>query len=50
MGNQEEVGSWTAGFGDVVTYPAYTRFKPDEIARVELRRGDNTPLLVRELS
>jgi hypothetical protein len=49
MGEAESVGSWSAGFGDELTYPAYTRYKPAEIDRIELTKADGTTLLTRHL-
>jgi hypothetical protein len=47
-GNPEQIGTWTARYGDdfVETFP--TGLPSNEIARIELRRGDNTTLLVYE--
>jgi hypothetical protein len=42
----EQVSTWTAAHGDDLTLSAATRFTPAEIAKVELRKGDNTSLLV----
>jgi anti-sigma factor RsiW len=45
-GPGEEIGNWTAGWGDTVDVTAYSRLMPQDMDRVELRRGDGTPLLV----
>ena len=45
-GHAEQVGSWMAGPGDDLTIDGWTRFSRAEIARVELHRGDGTPMLV----
>jgi anti-sigma factor RsiW len=42
----EQVSTWTAAHGDDLTLSATTRLTPAEIAKVELRKGDNTSLLV----
>jgi anti-sigma-K factor RskA len=42
----EQVSTWTAAHGDDLTLSAATRFTPAEIGKVELRKGDNTSLLV----
>jgi hypothetical protein len=42
----EQVSTWTAAHGDDLTLSAATRLTPAEIAKVELRKGDNTSLLV----
>jgi anti-sigma factor RsiW len=47
-GTNEDVGSWMAGPGDVRTYPGLTKLKPEQIDKVELRKGDGTVLLVRD--
>jgi hypothetical protein len=44
-GTSEEIGTWTAGYGDDVTVTGYTRLAIGDISRVELRRGDGTTLL-----
>jgi Putative zinc-finger len=44
----EQVSTWTAAHGDDLTLSAATRLQPKEIAKVELRKGDETPLLVYE--
>ena len=36
-GDAEEIASWTAGDGDDLTLPGYTRLSPSEIRRVEVR-------------
>jgi hypothetical protein len=45
-GPPEQVSTWTAAHGDDLTLSAATRLTPAEIAKVELRKGDNTSLLV----
>jgi hypothetical protein len=45
-GAPEQVSTWTAAHGDDLTLSATTRFTPAEIAKVELRKGDNTSLLL----
>jgi anti-sigma-K factor RskA len=47
-GAPEQVSTWTAKKGDDVNVAAATRFAPTDIGRVELRKGDSTPLLVYE--
>jgi len=47
-GEPEQVSTWKAKKGDDVNVAAATRFAPADISRVELRRGDTTPLLVYE--
>ncbi len=47
-GEPEQVSTWKAKKGDDVNVAAATRFAPADINRVELRRGDTTPLLVYE--
>jgi hypothetical protein len=42
----EQVSTWTAAHGDDLTLSAATRLTPAEIAKVELRKGDDTSLLV----
>jgi hypothetical protein len=41
----EEIGNWTAGYGDDLEVSGYTRLLLADIARVELRKGDGTTLL-----
>lgn len=48
-GEAESIGSWSAGLGDEVTYPAYTRFLPGEIDRIELTKADGTTLLTHKV-
>lgn len=45
-GPAELAGSWTADPGADVRAAGTTRWAPADIAKVELRRGDGTPLLV----
>jgi anti-sigma-K factor RskA len=44
----EQVATWTAAHGDDLTLSAVTRFAPAKIGKVEIRKGDNTSLLVYE--
>jgi hypothetical protein len=44
----EQVSTWTAAHGDDLTLSAATRFAPADIGKVEIRKGDTTPLLVFE--
>ncbi|GAA1802667.1 hypothetical protein HC028_07300 [Planosporangium flavigriseum] len=44
----EKLSTWTAGRGDDLTLSAATRFSPAEIGKVEIRKGDNSSLLVYE--
>jgi hypothetical protein len=44
----EQVSTWTAAYGDDATLSAATRFAPADIGKVEIRKADNTPLLVYE--
>jgi anti-sigma factor RsiW len=48
-GAPEEVANWTAGYGDDIQVSATTHYAPNEIARLDLRRNDGTPVLVRTL-
>ncbi len=47
-GQAEQVGSWTARYGDDFWEDQITRHTPTDIARIELRRGDDVTLLVYE--
>jgi anti-sigma factor RsiW len=47
-GEGEQISTWTAKYGDDFIVEATTRLAPGDIGRVELRRGDNVPLLVYE--
>jgi hypothetical protein len=47
-GDAEQVGTWTAKYGDDFWVNQSTRLAPSEIARLELRRGDGTTLLAYE--
>jgi hypothetical protein len=49
-GDAEQVGSWTASYGDDFWEEEITRHPPTDIARIELRWGDGVPLLVYEPS
>jgi Putative zinc-finger len=44
-GATEQVGSWTAGPGDVVDVTGVTRFRLDELVRLVLVKGDGVQLL-----
>ncbi|WP_238016328.1 zf-HC2 domain-containing protein [Dactylosporangium sp. AC04546] len=44
-GQPEEIDSWTAGYGDEYDLKARTSIPRADIARVEIRKGDDTPLL-----
>jgi anti-sigma factor RsiW len=45
-GAPQPVSTWTAAKGDDLSFSAATGYKPDEIASIEMRKGDNTRLLV----
>jgi anti-sigma factor RsiW len=45
-GAPQQVSTWTAAKGDDLSFSAATGYKPDEIASIEMRKGDNTKLLV----
>lgn len=45
-GEPEELDSWTAGVGDEYQLKAHSRYRRDDIQKVEIRKGDGTPLLV----
>ena len=45
-GEAEELDSWTAGYGDEYDLKAQSHIPRADIERVEIRKGDNTPLLV----
>jgi anti-sigma factor RsiW len=49
-GSSEQLGSWRAAPGDEVTLSGLSRFRDHELARLELRDADGTPLLTHELS
>jgi Putative zinc-finger len=44
-GPAEPLGTWTAAAGEKVSMSGVTHLTPDQISRVELQRGDSTPLL-----
>jgi Putative zinc-finger len=44
-GQAEPIGSWMATAGKEVSYTALTRYRPDQIARVELQGTDQRTLL-----
>jgi hypothetical protein len=44
----EQVSTWTAAHGDDVSLSAATRIAPSDIGKVEIRKSDNTSLLVYE--
>jgi anti-sigma factor RsiW len=45
-GAPQQVSTWTAAKGDDLSFSAATGYRPDEIASIEMRKGDNTKLLV----
>jgi hypothetical protein len=45
-GAPQQVSTWTAAHGDDLTLSAATSLPPDQISKVELRKADDTPLLV----
>jgi Putative zinc-finger len=45
-GHSEQIGSWRDGPRDNLTIDGWTRFSRAEVVRIELHRGDGTPLLV----
>ncbi|GAB3867651.1 hypothetical protein [Dactylosporangium cerinum] len=45
-GEPEELDSWTAGVGDEYELKAHSRFQRGDIQKIEIRKGDGTPLLV----
>ncbi|WP_327007018.1 hypothetical protein OHA72_06900 [Dactylosporangium sp. NBC_01737] len=45
-GEPEELDSWTAGVGDEYELKAHTRYQRADIQKIEIRKGDGTPLLV----
>jgi anti-sigma-K factor RskA len=49
-GAEEQVGTWTAEYGDDFWVDQITRHMPMDIDRIELRRGDGVPLLAYEPS
>lgn len=44
-GTGEQVGTWTAKAGQVLSLSGITHLVPSDIERVELQRADSTPLL-----
>jgi hypothetical protein len=48
QGVVEEVSSWTAGYGDEYDVTARSKIALPDILRVELRKGDGTPLLIHD--
>jgi anti-sigma factor RsiW len=44
----EQVSTWTAAHGEDLSLAATTRFAPADIGKVEISKGDSTPLLVYE--
>lgn len=44
-GTGEQIGTWTATSGQVLSMTAMTHLSPEDIGRVELQRADQTPLL-----
>lgn len=47
-GPGEQISTWTAGYRDDLTLAGSTRFTPDQIARIELRRANGEALLIYE--
>jgi hypothetical protein len=45
-GEPEELNSWTAGLGDEYDLKAHSQFQRGDIQKIEIRKGDGTPLLV----
>ncbi|MEV4507590.1 zf-HC2 domain-containing protein [Dactylosporangium sp. NPDC049525] len=45
-GEPEELDSWTAGVGDEYDLKAHSRIQRGDIQKIEIRKGDGTPLLV----
>ena len=45
-GEAEELDSWTAGVGDEYELKAHSHFQRGDIQKIEIRKGDGTPLLV----
>jgi predicted anti-sigma-YlaC factor YlaD len=45
-GEPEELDSWTAGVGDEYELKAHSRYQRGDIQKIEIRKGDGTPLLV----
>jgi hypothetical protein len=45
-GAPEQISTWTAAYGDDLTLSAATHLAPADISRVELRKSDDTSLLV----
>jgi anti-sigma factor RsiW len=45
-GAPQQISTWTAAKGDDLSFSAATGYRPDEIASIEMRKGDNTKLLV----
>ena len=50
VGEPEELNSWTAGYGDVYEMTGYIKILRQDIRRIEIRKGDGSPLLVLEVS
>ena len=48
-GDPSELNQWTAGYEDQAEFIGHTALKPDEIQRIELRRADDTPVLVYDM-
>jgi anti-sigma factor RsiW len=44
-GEPEELDSWTAGVGDEYQLKAHSRYQRNNIQKIEIRKGDGTPLL-----
>jgi anti-sigma factor RsiW len=49
-GAPAELNQWTAGYEDQAQLVGHTALKPEDIQRIELRRGDDTPVLVYDMT
>jgi hypothetical protein len=47
-GEPQQVSTWTAAKGDDLSFSATTGYTAAQISKIEMRKGDNTPLLVYE--
>jgi hypothetical protein len=47
-GEPQQVSTWTAAKGDDISFAATTGYAPSQIAKIEMRKGGTTPLLVYE--
>lgn len=45
-----ELNQWTAGYEDEATFIGHTVLKPEEIQRIEVRKADDTTVLVYEVT